>query len=199
MAYQSLLEAFTRDVSPGGWAQLQEEMGHVLFDQALRSSYEEAAPLLEDAAEAWQHTIEVHTQELQPRFWSNTQNNLGNVYTILGQYDEAVARFNDCLLPRPDYQEGQIALKAVQIASLLVEGQTQTLVTALEALIDQLSGQSGEIHMEWPLKGAEIFIGQNESLAPHQEWLEQFFVAVQAESREAIVAGLQAAMADLDE
>jgi hypothetical protein len=40
-------------------------------------------------------------------------------------------------------------------------------------------------------EGVKHFIGLHDGLAPYRPWLQQFFNAVQAERREALVTGLQ--------
>jgi hypothetical protein len=43
----------------------------------------------------------------------------------------------------------------------------------------------------WSFEGVKHFIGLHDGLAPYRPWLQQFFNAVQAERREALVTGLQ--------
>ena len=79
------------------------------------------------------------------------------------------------------------------IPTLLALRQPVQVPAALDALLAHITAQPDDFRVTWSFEGVKHFIGQDDGLAPYRPWLQQFFSAVQAEQRQARVAGLQAA------
>ncbi|MGH9429065.1 MAG: hypothetical protein ACRD2L_22505, partial [Terriglobia bacterium] len=112
-----------------------------------------------------------------------------------GRFEECAQRINT-LLEKPAHPAGiKAALRAIELADLLVLNQAGQVPAKLEALIAQVRRQPTEFKVEWSFNGTRHFIAQNERLATYRAWLGDLFDALAGKDREAILKGLQQARA----
>jgi tetratricopeptide (TPR) repeat protein len=75
-------EVLTRGTDPVRWADLQNNLGRVLYDMGERAN---AIPVIEQAVAAFRLSLEARSRELAPAYWASTQNNLGTALFALGK------------------------------------------------------------------------------------------------------------------
>jgi tetratricopeptide (TPR) repeat protein len=80
--YRDLLEEWTRERAPLGWATTQNNLGNAL---ARLGEREGGTDKLEQAVAAYRAALEERTRERAPLDWAMTQVNLGNALQSLGQ------------------------------------------------------------------------------------------------------------------
>ena len=97
-AFHKALEVYTRSDLPQQWANTENNLGLALHDEAQgHAAGERGRALLEQSAQAFEHTLEVYTQADLPQQWARAQNNLGQVYVFEGRIasgDRAIALFD---------------------------------------------------------------------------------------------------------
>ncbi len=109
-----------------------------------------------------------------------------------GRLAEAQARLS-ALLARTDVEPRiAAALRALSIPTLLALGQAAQVSPGLDALLAHITAQPEDFQGTWSFEGVTHFIGQYDSLAPYQPWLLQLFRALKAETRDAVLAEVQA-------
>ena len=58
-------------------------------------------------------------------------------------------------------------------------------------MLAHITAQPEDFRVTWSFEGVTHFIGQYDSLAPYQPWLRQLFKALQAETWDAVLDGVQ--------
>jgi tetratricopeptide (TPR) repeat protein len=76
VALEKALQVFTREASPGEWANIQNVLGIIYRDRTVGKKAEN----LERAIAYFEASLEVTTREVFPREWSIAQSNLGVAY-----------------------------------------------------------------------------------------------------------------------
>jgi hypothetical protein len=168
----------------------------VLQEQAVRVEGEESIRLLKEAVAAHRAALTVFTREQLPQFWAQTQSNLAETYFISGQFVEAEKALGT-LLRDPDAASNikantQIALEAIEIATLLALGRTGAIFQKTEVLREVIAKQPRQLGLSWNFEATKHFISQNEALVPFRDSLVGLFDALQERDRNAVLASLQA-------
>jgi tetratricopeptide (TPR) repeat protein len=216
-AYRQALEVYTRATLPQDWAMTQTNLGTVLHTQGTRTAGEASTALLAEAVAAYRHALEVFTRATQHASWLshevlfafpdafalnqrwlerppddlNVLSNFAEKHFTTGRFAACAERLT-ALLARPDVQPGVAAgLRVLTIPTLLALRQPAQVPAAIDALLAHVTTQTDDFRVTGSFEGVKHFISQHDGLAPYRPWLQQFFNAVQAERREALVTGLQ--------
>ena len=211
-AYRQALEVRTRATLPQHWARTQKNLARAAFllkDWSTAvDSYTNVLQLYPADEEAYQRASWLSHEvlfafpdafALNQRWLERHPDDL-NVLSDFAEKHFTTGRFAACaerltaLLARPDVQPGvAAALRVLTIPTLLALRQPAQVPAAIDALLAHVTAQTDDFRVTWSFEGVKHFIGQHDGLAPYRPWLQQFFNAVQAERREALVTGLQAA------
>ena len=211
-AYRQALEVHTRATLPQHWARTQNNLARAAFllkDWSTAvDSYTNVLQLYPADEEAYQRASWLSHEvlfafpdafALNQRWLERHPDDL-NVLSDFAEKHFTTGRFAACaerltaLLARPDVQPGvAAALRVLTIPTLLALRQPAQVPAAIDALLAHVTAQTDDFRVTWSFEGVKHFIGQHDGLAPYRPWLQQFFNAVQAERREALVTGLQAA------
>jgi tetratricopeptide (TPR) repeat protein len=211
-AYRQALEVFTRATLPQGWAATQQNLARAAFllkDWSTAvDSYTNVLQLYPADEEAYQRASWLSHEvlfafpdafALNQRWLERHPDDL-NVLSDFAEKHFTTGRFAACaerltaLLARPDVQpDVAAALRVLTIPTLLALRQPAQVPAAIDALLAHVTAQTDDFRVTWSFEGVKHFIGQHDGLAPYRPWLQQFFNAVQAERREALATGLQAA------
>lgn len=207
-AYESALEIRTVDNQPRKWLLSQNNLAKTYFTLTDWAK----------ATEAYEKILKVDpgTEVYNRLFWSY-QNRLfqfDKAFALnqqwLNRYVDLVAevnfaeshfttsRFPECeqrinrLLKLPEIPVGsKVALRAIEISSLLAENKTSDIHVKIEALITDVRRQSADFKVSWAFDGTRHFIDQNEKLLTHRAWLGQLFDAMGSKDRDTMLKALQ--------
>ena len=211
-AYRQALEVRTRATLPQQWAMTQNNLARAAL--ALRdwptaaASYASVLELYPTYEEAYQRAgwlyhevlfdfptaftlnqrwLELHSDDL------DTLSEFAEKHVTTGRFADAATRLS-ALLERQDVTPGvAAALRTLTIPTLLAQGQAAQVPAALEALLAHMAAQPENFRVTWSFNGVTHFIGQYDGLATYRPWLQQLFSALQAETRDDVIAGVQAA------
>ncbi len=93
-AYQSALEVYKKDAFPNDWAMTQNNLGNAYSDRIQGDT----ADNIEKAIAAYQYALEVRTLETNPIDYLNTTRNLGNLHFKQGNWQLAIAAYQQAIL-----------------------------------------------------------------------------------------------------
>ena len=102
------------------------------------------------------------------------------------------------LLANPEVTpQVRLALQALEIANLLARDQAALVPGKIDIMLAALDQQPEDFQITWSFRGTLHFISQSQhaSLTSYRLWLQQFFGALTATDRQALVTGLHAAQA----
>jgi tetratricopeptide (TPR) repeat protein len=215
-AYRQALEVRTRETLPQQWAQTHDNLAkaYVALEDwpNAAASYANVLRVYPDAGEAYrtasgiyheilfqfseafalnQHWLERHPDDL------SALSDFAEKHFTTGRFAECAQRIG-ILVEHPTVEAStKIALRAIEIANLLVLNNSALVPDKLQNLIDSLAAQSDDFKVTWAFNGTKHFIDQHAQLAPYRTWLGQLFTALEAEDRQTALMGLQAARAGL--
>jgi tetratricopeptide (TPR) repeat protein len=213
-AFRQAMEVYTRADAPRRWAIVQNNVAQsymLLKDwpNAL-TSYLHVLHASPESQEAYQGASylshEVFFQfpqafALNQQWLERHPEDLGT----LSDYAErhfTTSRFAECeqrltaLLVHPDVAPQTIvALRALEIANLLALGEAARVSDKIDTMLETISKQPEDFKVTWSFGGTLYFISQYAPLAPHRDWLHQFFGALIDTDRQAMVTGLEGARA----
>ena len=102
------------------------------------------------------------------------------------------------LLANPEVTpQVRLALQALEIANLLARDQAALVPGKIDIMLAALDQQPEDFQITWSFGGTLHFISQSQhaSLTSYRLWLQQFFGALTATDRQALLTGLHAAQA----
>jgi hypothetical protein len=134
-----------------------------------------------------QHWLEQHPDDL------SALSDFTEKHFTTGRFTECAQRIGT-LVENPTIEAStKIALRAIEIANLLALNNASLVPDKLQTLIDNLAAQPEDFKVVWAFNGTKHFIDHSAQLAPYRAWLGQLFVALEAEDRQTVLTGLQAA------
>ncbi len=77
--YENALRHIAKAQQPQLWGAVQNEIGIVIRELAVRAEGNDIPTLFKQAVQAYREALTVYTREVLPQDWAMTQNNLGNV------------------------------------------------------------------------------------------------------------------------
>ena len=213
-AFRQAMEVYTRADAPRRWAIVQNNVAktymllkdwpdaltsylHVLHaDPEYQEAYQAASYLSHEVFFQFPQAFALNQQSLERH-----PADLGT----LSDYAErhfTTSRFAECdqrltaLLVNPDVEPQTIvALRAIEIANLLALDKAARVPGKIDTMLETISKQPEDFKVTWSFGGTLHFISQYVPLAPHRDWLQQFFGALIDTDRQAMVTGLQGARA----
>jgi len=213
-AFRQAMEVYTRADAPRRWAIVQNNVAktymllkdwpnaltsylHVLHaDPEYQEAYQAASYLSHEVFFQFPQAFALNQQWLERH-----PADLGT----LSDYAErhfTTSRFAECdqrltaLLVNPDVEPQTIvALRAIEIANLLALEKAARVPGKIDTMLETISKQPEDFKVTWAFGGTLHFISQYAPLAPHRDWLQQFFGALIDTDRQAMVTGLQVARA----
>ena len=215
-AYRQALEVRTVDALPRAWAQTQRNLADVLrvredWPQAVisylqllrmdpddREAYEAASSLYHDklfqfpAAFAVDHQwLERHPDDL------SALSNFAEKHFTTGRFAACAQRLA-ALLAHPDVSpEVAIALRALEVATLLALEHTSVIPEKIDTILERLLQQPESFQVAWSFEGTLHFLRQHVPLTPYREWLQQWFRVFSTPDRQSIIMGLHTARASV--
>ena len=109
-----------------------------------------------------------------------------------GRFAEAEKLLAEML---PQVENGarlDIPLRAIEIAVLAGQQQTDTIPAKLDTLIALVQQQPEDFKGTWTFNGTKHFLQTADALAPQREWLVTLFAALEGANRDAIARQLEA-------
>jgi len=215
-AYRQALEVYTHETLPQQWAQTHDNLAkaYVALEDwpNAAASYANVLQVYPDAEKAYrtasgiyhevlfqfseafalnQHWLERHPDDL------SALSDLAEKHFTTGRFTECAQRIGT-LVENPTLQAStKIALRVIEIANLLALNNATQVPAKLQTLIDSLAAQPDDFKVTWTFNGTKHFIDQHAQLAPYRTWVGQLFTALEAEDRQTVLTGLQAARIDL--
>jgi tetratricopeptide (TPR) repeat protein len=203
-AYRAALQERTRERVPLQWAATQNNLGSALWMLGERES---GTKRLEEAAASFSNVLQVDPDDERAYASANflyheklfafaeafdlNQAWLGRHPDDLGaqaHFAEAAFTFGRfakaeellaALVDRPELNPGAVvALRALEICSLVALDRPDTLRAKLNALRDLLEGTRYELAADWTFAGSQHFIGEHPELSQHP-WLIRLLAAIE--------------------
>ncbi len=210
-AYRAALEVYTRKELPQDWAMTQNNLAQAytaLEDwpdaaasfayvlcvypddaetyQAASFLYHERLFAFPEAFALNQQWLERHPEDLA------AQSDFAERHFTTGRFEEAATRLA-ALQANPKLDPGvRIALRILEIASLLALDQTTSIPSKLESLRGAITTQPKDFQAGWSFEGTKRFISQDERLAPFRGGLLELFAAMEAKDRDTLLGALDA-------
>jgi tetratricopeptide (TPR) repeat protein len=214
-AYRQALKVYTRESLPQGWATTQDNLAraYVLLENwsGAAEAYANVLMIYPDDEKTYNlasllyHERLFHFEEaffINHRWLARHPANL-SVQADFAEKHFTTSRFGECsqrinlLLTKPEIPAStKTALRAIEIATVLALGQTNSVSEKLEILIREISTQPIEFKSQWAFDGTKHFIAQNEKLTAYRVWLAQLFDAFSGKDRDSILKALQQAKAN---
>ncbi len=121
-----------------------------------------------------------------------TQTNFAENHFTTGRFEECAVLIN-ILLANADVDEDEkIALRAIEIGSLIGSGKTNEVLAKLDLLIKELQRHPPNCYIVWQFDGATYFARRHATTAPFSGWLKSLFDALGKKDRDSILKALQA-------
>ena len=210
MAYRAALEVRTREHFPQQWiitqtnlaraySQLQnwpsaaEAYTNILtLDPNNKEAYGRVAALYHETLFEFDKAFVLHQQWLTRHTGDiSAQADFAEAHFTIGSFVECGQRIN-AVLAMPEVPDStKIALRAIEIASLLGDSKASQVPVKIDALIAEVTRQPAEFKVIWSFEGTKHFIVQNKKLSPYQAWLGRLFDALARKDRETILLALR--------
>jgi tetratricopeptide (TPR) repeat protein len=208
-AFENSLLVFSRESSPERWAliksvlaQVYRELGNfknsiVIYtellsaDQNNKNAYQNLRSIYHEAVFDYAASFELHKNWLpkHPEDVSAQADFAENNFTT-GRFIECGIQINKLLMNSEVPASSKIALRGIEIASLVSKGKKKVIQEKLEVLIAEVSKEPKEFKVGWSFNGSKNYIGQNKELAQYKDWLEKLFDAIKSPDRDTIIAAL---------
>jgi tetratricopeptide (TPR) repeat protein len=208
--YEEALIVGTRQRFPGEWADLTYGLArtHSRLDNLLEakrlllevldhdpkdgdalanlsSIYHERLFDFAGSFDALTRLLKMHSDDLE------VQTNFAENHFTTGRFEECAAFINN-LLANKDVDEGdKIALRAIEIGSLIGSGNTNAVLAKLDLLIKELQRQPPAFEVGWQFDGAMYFARRHAKTAPFSGWVKTLFNALGKGDRDRILKALQ--------
>lgn len=209
-AFRQSLMVYKRDVLPEFWAKTQKGLEETYLQlgnwaSALESSanvlsvspddhdaYRLNAGLTHNAFFRFDETFTTtagwltrHADDL------TAQTIFAEAHFTTGRFAESIRRIDE-LLTNPQLSAGtKIALRAIEIASLLALGRKTDVPPKVTAMIGEVTRQTPTFNVEWRFEGTKHFIEQTDTLSIYRNWLENLFDAITSNDRNTMLKALQ--------
>ncbi len=213
-AYRQALEVRTAEALPMGWAQTQRNLAKALlvledWPQAVLS-YRQLLRMEPDDQEAYKAVSGLYHDKLfqfpaafaVDQQWLERHPDDLSALSHFAEKHFTIGRFAACaqrlvaLLDHPDVPpQIAMALRALEVATLLALEQTHVIPEKITTLQEKLRQQPETFALTWSFTGTLHFIHQYAPLAPYRAWLQQWFHVFTAPDRQSLVTGLEAARA----
>jgi tetratricopeptide (TPR) repeat protein len=216
-AYRQALTVFTREYLPQYWATTQYNLAntYVLLSNwaAAAEAYSNALTINPNKEDAYGRAVWLYHEvlfEFDKAFALNQQwlALYPDDVFVQGFFTEThftTRRFAECLqrinaLPMSTFSiDNRISLHVIEIASLLALKKNDQVPARISDLIEEVSHQPADFKFSWAVSGIRHFIGREEQLSSHRDWLRQLFDALAGKDRDTIVNGLRQAAASFKE
>jgi tetratricopeptide (TPR) repeat protein len=208
--YEDALIVGTREKFPGAWSQLTYELARTYsrLDNPLESRrlLLEVLDLDPENWDALDNLASIYHERLFDFAGSfEALTKLGKidsddlvVQTNFAENNFTTARFKECavlinnLLANEHVNEDEkIALRAIEIGSLIGSGRTNEVPAKLDLLIKELEQQPPDFYVDWRFDGATYFAQRHTKIAPFSGWLKSLFTALGKYDRDNILKALQ--------
>ncbi len=206
-AFKASLEIRSFEYLPVDWAQSQNNLAetyeHLEDWTNVAACHANVLKVYPDYDEAYQTASYLYHEVLFnfPEAFTLDQNWLArhgddlSAQCTFAEKHFTTGRFAECeqrLAELLANEEIEPALRAIRIANALAQNKTQQVPAELEILQQNIAIQPDTFKVNWSFNGTKHFISTEPKLAPHREWLLQFFAAMEREDgKEAILAGLR--------
>ena len=112
-----------------------------------------------------------------------------------GRFAEAEKLLAEVLPQVENEPRYTIVLRAIEIAALAGQQQTDTIPARLDALIAIVRRQPDDFKVGWTFNGTKHFLQTADAVAPQRDWLVALFAALEGANRDAIAQQLEAVRA----
>jgi len=160
-------------------------------DQDNKNAYQNLGSIYHEAIFDYAASFELHKNWLarHPEDAAAQANFSENHFTT-GRFVECGNQINKLLTNSEVPASSKIALRGIEIASLVNKGKKKVIQEKLEILIAEVSKEPKEFKVVWRFNGSKNYIGQSKELAKYKGWLEKLFDAIKGPDRDAIIAAL---------
>jgi tetratricopeptide (TPR) repeat protein len=210
--YHAALQVHTREQLPQRWAMTQKGLAityvHLqnwlaaahAFSELVsaypdsKDEYQFARALYHNAAFKYKEALALN-QEWLARHPDDVlaQATLAENLCTTGQIVECGRRVNALVASREFPSSDKVALRAIEIVTLLALDQPGQVQAQMDALITEVSSQPPQFKCEWIFDGMRHFISQHQALSAHRDWLRQLFDALEGKDRDTILNSLRQA------
>ena len=119
------------------------------------------------------------------------QANFAEAHLTTGRFSQAEGRLA-ALLAQPDLDpEVTVALRILEIATLLASGKGALIPDRIATLQETIAAQPEAFKVEWSFEGTRHFVDRHAGLAFYRNWLLNVLDAAQSQNRASIVARLR--------
>jgi tetratricopeptide (TPR) repeat protein len=211
-AYRAALEVRTRESLPPQWAQTHNNLAQTYLAlsqwadaaQSLRNvlliysnsaeTYSILGGLYHERLFEFQAAFDLHQAWLErhPGDLAARENRAEAAFTV-GRFAEAEEQLGEVLGEAGLRPGSRVALHALEIAALVMQRRVETIPKKLQDLLDLVSAQPADFHVEWGWDGTVHFIQTAGRLAQVRSWLLSFFEALKGKDRVALLGGLRTA------
>ena len=193
--YRDALTVYTKEQLPQDWAATQNNLAKALLNledwRGAAEAYHNLSTLYPDYEKysftLYQEKLFAYPEafaliqrwlERQPDDLS-AQANFAEAHFTTGRFEEAQTRIA-ALLANPQLDSsGSLALRTLQVATLLVMNKPELATTAFAALHGLVKNLPSDFDLSWDFEGSRHFIGKEASLVGYRAWLLDLFSAVE--------------------
>ncbi len=117
-------------------------------------------------------------------------------YFTTGRFPEFRQRVSTSLTDPETATFFKTALRAIEIASLLVDDKAIEVLNRLDTLIKEVEDARPKFKVIWTFDGTRHFIHENQKLLPYETWLGQLFDALGSKDRDTMLKELRQVRAE---
>jgi tetratricopeptide (TPR) repeat protein len=208
--YEDALIVAARQRFPGAWVELTYELAQIYTQlekpldakrlllevldynpkdrdalSSLSGIYHERLFDFAGSFEAISKLLEIHSADLRAR------TNFAENHFTTGRFEECAVLINNLLAEENVYEDHKIALRAIEIATLIGSGKTSEVPARLDSLIEELRRQPPDFDITWEFEGATHFAREHVRTAPLSGWLKKLFAALRKKDRDSILQAVQ--------
>ena len=217
-AHRAALQVFTREQFRQQWTVTQNNLARVYFLLqnwlGAAQSYANVLSLYPDYEEAYLRASALYHDKFfkfQEAFALNQQwvarhpndisalADLAERYFTIGRFIEFGQWIYKVLMSPEVSVTQRIALRAIEIANLLVIGNSNEVPAKLNSLLVEVGSQPLTFKVARLFEGTRYFINQDVKLSQYRTWLGELFDALAGKDRDTILKALQEAQAKFKE
>lgn len=210
VAYRAALEVRTREQFPQLWVVTQKNLARTYFQlhdwSGAAEAYTDFLTAYPNDEEAYIRAVSLYHSKLfkfdnsflliqqwlvQHSKDISAQADFAEGHFTMGRFVECEQRINALLNNSAVPISTKTALRAIEIASLLANKQSQLLPAKLDVLIADVIRQPPGFKVDWSFDGARYFIIHNETLSSRRVWLEQLLDALESKDQDEMLRALQ--------
>jgi hypothetical protein len=207
--YEDALVVGTREKFPGAWSELTYQLARTYsrLDNPLESKrlLLEVLDLHPEDWDALDNLAAIYHERLFDFAGSfdaltrlekidshdlDVQTNFAENHFTTARFEECRVLINNLLANQEVYEDEKIALRAIEIGSLIGSGRTDEIPEKLDVLIKELERQPPDFYIDWRFDGATYFARRYAKTAPFSGWLKTLFTALGKYDRDSILKAM---------